>query len=177
VNLPPPTELLTREIQNERKAVSAQGAAAAALSTTVIPDDWDEETSSGEEDNQIIWDNACDILSHLSFFLSFFLSFAPTCVNASGCVWVCRDIQKQASSHAPARRDVPEDGVHLARRRTTRLSLPISHSHLKAFDGAGTDSSEEGRRRRERQFKSQFAHFCRRRADGCWDLRGTLCAI
>ncbi|KAF8500170.1 hypothetical protein F5888DRAFT_1357033 [Russula emetica] len=26
--------------------------------SNAIPDDWDEETSSGEEDNQIIWDNA-----------------------------------------------------------------------------------------------------------------------
>jgi hypothetical protein len=49
----------SREIQDGRKAISARHKERAALSNA-IPDDWDEETSSGEEDNQIIWDNACD---------------------------------------------------------------------------------------------------------------------
>jgi hypothetical protein len=57
-----PLRVLTRsrEIQDGRKAVSARHKEGATLSNA-IPDDWDEETSSGEEDNQIVWDNACDI--------------------------------------------------------------------------------------------------------------------
>ena len=47
--------------------MSARHKEGAALSNAV-PDDWDEESSSGEEDSQIIWDNACDI---------FFFSFLP----------------------------------------------------------------------------------------------------
>ena len=57
-------------IQDGRKKAAAR--AAASLSNA-IPDDWDEETSSGEEDNQIIWDNACDI------FL--FSPHTPPCVT------------------------------------------------------------------------------------------------
>jgi hypothetical protein len=63
------SRVLTRErSQDGRKAISARHKERAALSNA-IPDDWDEETSSsGEEDNQqIIWDNACDIFLSFSF--------------------------------------------------------------------------------------------------------------
>jgi hypothetical protein len=52
-----------RDRQDGRKAaVSARHKEGAAA----IPDAWDEETSSAEEDNQMIWDNACDI--YIFFF-------------------------------------------------------------------------------------------------------------
>ena len=125
-------------IQDGRKAVSARHKEGAALSNA-IPDDWDQETSSGEEDNQTIWDNACDIIP---FSPPLTLIIASCAEFAS---FVLYRTQKQAGSHAPARRDVPEDGIHLAGRRATGFSLPISHSHSTAFNG--TDS-EEGRRER-----------------------------
>jgi len=46
-----------RPLDDGRKTVSACHKEGAALSNA-IPGDWDEETSSGEEDNQTIWDNA-----------------------------------------------------------------------------------------------------------------------
>jgi len=58
----------SREPQDSgRKAVSARHKAAAPSST--IPDDWDEVLSEEEEDNQRIWDNACDIFSRAYYLL------------------------------------------------------------------------------------------------------------
>ncbi|KAN0105650.1 hypothetical protein V8E52_010825 [Russula decolorans] len=51
------TDPWDRPLDDGRKAVPARHKEGAALSSA-IPDDWDEETSSGEEDSQIVWDNA-----------------------------------------------------------------------------------------------------------------------
>lgn len=48
------TDPWDRPLDDGRKAVYKEGVAL----PNAIPDDWDEETSSAEEDNQIIWDNA-----------------------------------------------------------------------------------------------------------------------
>jgi len=50
------TDPWDRPLDDGRKAVPARHKGDAL--STAVPDDWDEATSSGEEDNQTIWDNA-----------------------------------------------------------------------------------------------------------------------
>jgi len=56
------------------KAGSTSHKAAAPSST--VPDDWDE-ASSEEEDNQMIWDNACVLLSLEPITLALGLNYLP----------------------------------------------------------------------------------------------------
>src|SRR5579863_6033596 len=97
---------------SDGKAISARHKAAAPSNT--VPDDWDEASSSEEEDNQKIWDNAYGI-----FLCNLLTDEYPL-------------VQKQEGSDASARRDVLEDGTHLER-RTTDLGLSTYHSHPQAF--------------------------------------------